>query len=103
MVAAVAVLQQQPSSVEDKGFHRNFLFRGQLFQFPAQLGRDVHLNVHALNGIAAAHPVRTGYLRRTGSRQVQPSPEPGAAGRSARAGGTGQGTQRTIRGAAPSL
>lgn len=59
MVAAVAALKQQPGSVEDQSLHRNFLFRGQLFQLPAQLGRDVHLNVH---GIAAARSVRTAPL-----------------------------------------
>ena len=59
MVSAVAVLKEQAGSVKDQGLHRNFLFRGQFFQFPAQLGRDVHLNVHAVNGIAAPGGVRT--------------------------------------------
>lgn len=77
VVPAVAVLQQQTGSIEDQGLHRNFLFRGQFFQLPAQLGRDVHLNVHALNGIAAADPVRTGDL---------PAPDAGVFGRTLRPG-----------------
>lgn len=56
MVAPVTVLQKQPGPVENQRFHGNILFRGQFFQLPPKFRRNVHLDIHRLNGIPDGDP-----------------------------------------------
>ncbi len=56
VIPAVAVLQEQPGSVDHEGFHGNPLFFSQLLQLPSQFRRDPQFDVHALNRIGAADP-----------------------------------------------
>ena len=60
MIAAIAVFQEQPGTVNYKGFQRNALFLGQLLQLPSQFRRDPQFNVHALNRIGVGRPPPTG-------------------------------------------
>ena len=72
MVAPMAVLQKQPSPVENQRLHRNVLFRGQFFQFPPKFRRDIYLDIHGLNGSLQGTP--SGPLRADGGREPGVSP-----------------------------